>query len=482
LETPLYLKNLFWYLIPFVIRQFLPIITLPILTSYLSLNDFGLFALAISYGVFGSGIVNLGLINVYERIFFELSPTLRKNLLFTILIFTFSIFLFALSITYFFSDTIAKFIFRQNQLKEILTLALAFQTFKTFNQYFFIYLKNYENAQKYTYLAIFESILMIGISLYFVVELSMGIYGFIFGQFLGVLIIFLMTFCLLFYPFSNFFELELLRNQLKVSLPLTPRIFFGVINTQFDRYMLGLITTIGGVGLYDIGQKIANTTFSYMTTIQNVYSPQVYKRLFSKNAQVRSSIGPYLTPYFYLSISVCLFVGIFSHEILYFLTPSEFYQAAPIISILCLLYGFYFFGKQPQLLYAKKTGLISLLTLVSITLNIILNIPLIHYFGMMGAAFATTLAGVISTAIYFYFGQKYTHIAYEKKVYFILLFFVASIIIVLILEELEVPYYLFLISKIIISFAFILIGLTNQIIDIKKIKEYIHLLNQRSHV
>ena len=475
MKRSLQFQNFFWYLIPFIFKYLLPLLTLPIFTRFLSVDDFGLYALALFYGVFGSGVINLGLITVYERNFFELDLILRKNVLFTTLIFTVLNFLILVSLTYFFSDTIAKFIFRQHQLKEILPLALAFQTFKTFNQYFFIYLKNYENAQKYTFLAIVESILSIGIALFFVVELSMGIYGFIFGQFFGVFVVFLTTFCILFFPFSSRFEFGLLKSQLKLSLPLTPRIFFGVINTQFDRYMLGLLGTAGGVGLYDIGQKIASTTFSFMTTIQNVYSPQVYKRLFSKDVQERMSVGRYLTPFFYLSILVCLCVGVFSYEILYLLTPSEFHSATPIISILCLLYGFYFFGKQPQLLYAKKTGLISLLSFVSITLNIALNIPLIHYFGLMGAAFATTLAGVVSTAISFYFGQKHTPIAYEKKVYYILLFFVASIIIILILEELKVPYYLFLLSKIFISFAFILIGWSNRIITLKKIKDYISL-------
>ena len=471
MKRSLQFQNFFWYLIPFTFKYLLPLLTLPIFTRFLSVEDFGLYALAIFYGVFGSGVINLGLITVYERNFFELDLILRKNVLFTTLIFALLNFLLVVSITYFFSDTIAKFIFRQNQLKEILPLALAFQTFKTFNQYFFIYLKNYENAEKYTYLAIIESILSIGIALLFVVEFSMGIYGFIFGQFFGVFVVFLITFSTLFFPFSSRFEFELLKSQLKLSLPLTPRIFFGVINTQFDRYMLGLLGTAGGVGLYDIGQKIANTTFSFMTTIQNVYSPQVYKRLFSKDVQERMSVGRYLTPFFYLSILVCLCVGVFSYEIIYLLTPSEFHAAAPIISILCLLYGFYFFGKQPQLLYAKKTGLISLLSLVSITLNIALNIPLIHYFGLMGAAFATTLAGVVSTAISFYYGQKYAPIRYEKKVYLILLYFVFSILTTLYIMKIDIEYKLLLVFKLVVLVIYLFIGWISKIFNYNTFKQ-----------
>ena len=84
----------------------------------------------------------------------------------------------------------------------------------------------------------------------------MGLYGFLLGQSLGVSAIFLFTFIYLFIPFKNKLEIQLLKQQLKLSLPLTPRIFFGVINNQFDRYMLGILNSLVGVGIYDIGQKL----------------------------------------------------------------------------------------------------------------------------------------------------------------------------------------------------------------------------------
>ena len=64
-----------------------------------------------------------------------------------------------------------------------------------------------------------------------------------------------MCFFYVFFPLNNKFDLDLLKNQLKLSLPLTPTIFFGVINSQFDRYMLGLLSALGGVGIYDIAKK-----------------------------------------------------------------------------------------------------------------------------------------------------------------------------------------------------------------------------------
>lgn len=469
-------KNFLWYLIPFGFKNFLPLIALPVFTRYISVEEFGLYALAVFYGTFGAGVANLGLSSIFERNFFEKTPIERKQLLWNILCFVVLFFLIISFLTVQFNSFISIAIFQSSALTKLLFVGLFFQTFKSLNLYFFIYLKNYENAQKFTYLSIFESILSIGIAMGLVVYFSMGLYGFLIGQAIGVFITFILAFFMVFFPFNHKLDIQLLRDQLKLSLPLTPRIFFGVINSQFDRYMLGILSSMGGVGLFDIGQKIANTSFTFMTTVQNVFAPQVYKRLFSKNLVVQRSVGTFLTPFFYLCILYCLTLALFSYEIIYILTPEEFHKAAPVVSILCLLYGFYFFGKQPQLLFAKKTGLISTISFVSVFLNIGLNFLFIKYYGVIGAAFATLLAGSISTAISFYFGQKYTPIKYEKSLFIILLYFVLVVFAHLLFDYLGFNTQFLVMFKIFSVLFYLILGRQLSIISISKIKSLLQSL------
>lgn len=82
------IKNLILYSVPFLFKYILPIISFPIFTRFLTKYDFGVYALSIFYGTFGAGLINLGLLNIYERIFFSLDKGSRKNLLLTILSFT----------------------------------------------------------------------------------------------------------------------------------------------------------------------------------------------------------------------------------------------------------------------------------------------------------------------------------------------------------------------------------------------------------
>ena len=106
--------------------------------------------------------------------------------------------------------------------------------------------------------------------------------------------------------------------------------------------MLGIFGTIGGVGIFEIGQKIANSIFIFMTALQQVFSPQVYKRMFSENQLVFKGIGQYLTPFFYICVLFAMPVSLFSHEIIINFFPKEFHQASSIVSILSILYVVYF--------------------------------------------------------------------------------------------------------------------------------------------
>ena len=423
------LKKFLWYLMPFAFRSLIPLIALPIFTSFLSTDDFGLYALSIFFGTFLSGFANLGLLIVYERNFFEEKEIKYAiNLLFTNVNFVL-ITLSILTITsWIFIDLIAVFFFNNTQISELLILGFLYCGIKSLNEYFYMYFKNRENAKRFSQISIVESILSVSGSLFLVVSLSMGIKGFVYGQLFSVLSIFIFLYVYLYVKYKPLFIFLELKKALGLGLPLTPRMFLGVIGQQFDRYMLGYIGNLSGTGIYDIGLKIANVGNSFSTTLKQVFSPTVYKSLFSDDDERLNKIGKYLTPFFYFSVLISLITCLFSYEIVVLLTPKDFHDASLIISILSILNVFYFFGKQGQLIFAKKSALISVLSFGTIVFNILLNIPMILYYGVFGAAWATLISGVMSSIASFYFAQKYTPIVWENKIIYYLMYHQMSFI------------------------------------------------------
>ena len=65
------IKSIIWYSFPFLVRSLIPLISLPFFTRYLLPDEFGSLALSIIYGVFIVGLINLGLITIFERNYFE---------------------------------------------------------------------------------------------------------------------------------------------------------------------------------------------------------------------------------------------------------------------------------------------------------------------------------------------------------------------------------------------------------------------------
>lgn len=464
------IKNSFIYLLPIIIGNVLPFFTIPIFTRILTPEDYGVLALAYVYAIFVSGIGNFGMTVVYDRNYFQYRSNRldAAKLLYSTLLFVILNFLFLAGLTYLFRGTLSKLIIGSVEHGNILFWAFCAQFFVGVNYYYLTYFKNSETAKDFTFYTIAISLVNFIISLFLVAYLRIGVIGLVYAQLCSGLIIFGM----LSYKFTTILTPSLSKTifieSLKISYPLTPLIFFGVIGSQFDKYMIGLLASVGGVGIYSIGQKVAYIVFNYMTAIQNVFSPQVYKRMFDLGKKGGAAVGQYLTPFAYVSIALALMISLFSEEIIIILTPESYHGAIDILIILTMFYGSMFFSKQPQLIFAKKTHITSLLSFVSIILNVAFNIPFIMKWGAIGAAWATLLAGIISFSINFAVSQYYYEIKWEyKKIGAIFTIFYVSAILMILLRNFNIAYEIRLVVKCVSVFYYLYLGVKLKVITIE---------------
>lgn len=463
------IKNSFIYQLPIITCSILSLVALSIFTRILTREDYGVLALAQIYAIFAIGLANFGMAGVYDRNYFQYrSDRLQTaKLLYSTLLFVILNFLFLAGLTFVFRGALSKLIIGSAEHGNILFWAFCAQFFVGVNYYYLTYFKNSETAKEFTVFTIVTSLINLIVSLFLVAYLRIGVIGLVYAQLCSGAIIF----SVLSYKFTAklkpLFSKSILIESLKISYPLTPRIFLGVINTQFDKYMIGLLATIGGVGIYSVGQKVSNMIFTFMTAIQNVFSPQVYKRMFDMKDKGGEAIGKYLTPFAYVSISVALFVSLLSEELISVLAPPSYHGAIDIVIILSMYYGFLFFGKLNgnQLIFTKKTHITSLLTMISIALNVGFNIPFIMKWGAIGAAWGTLLAGLISGSISFVVSQHYYEIKWEwRSIGAIFLTFFVSSILVLLLRDTNVDYYIRLIVKLISMSIYVYIGVEIKLI------------------
>lgn len=465
------IKNSIIYMLPLVTGNLLLFITIPIFTRILTPEDYGVLALAMIYAIFMSGLANFGVSFAFERNYFQYRDTPQKlaQLLFSSLVFVATNFVVLSGLTYLFRGNISEFLTGSSQHGIlILTAFAAHFFFGTANNFYFTYFKNAEKAKTYTKYRISSAVLNFVISLFLVAYMRVGVIGIVFAQLITGVSLFLFLLYLFLKEFRFSLNRSILFESLKISYPLTPRIFIGVLNTQFDRYMIGLLATIGGVGVYHIGKKISTLIFTFMTAIENVFNPQVYQRMFGQHEHGRESIGRYLTPFLYISIFVALCMALFSEELLTILSPVSYHGAIPIITILSMYFGFLFFGKVTgmQLIYVKKTHITSILIVISVALNIGFNIPMIMKYGATGAAWATLFAGLISGSISIIVAQHYYKIQYEwNKIGWIMGTFFIGATVIASLNLLNTPYLWTLPVKMTFMVVFLELGIRYEIIS-----------------
>lgn len=462
----LQIKNSFLYSFEAAINAMLPLLTLSIFTRIFTKEDYGVLALAYVYALSVGGIANFAMSISYDRNFFQYKDQKSLSaLLYSTLGFQIAFALLLGIITFVFKTSFSKWIIGSCEYANMLFLSYCSIVVINLNYFYISYFKNTKNAKDNIKYKIIENISAIILSLFIVLNLRSGIIGLVWGRLLASSAIF----CFLTIRFLSFlkpcFSWSILNDSLKICYPLSPRLFFKMIGNQFDKYMVRLLDTTGGVGIYSIGQKIAGVGFTFTTALENVFIPEVYKRMFSPNPKDSDSIGKYLMPFMYVSIAIALMISLFSEEVVYILTPKSYHGVSDVAAILSMSYGIMFFAKQPQLLFSKKIMMITFIAIFSILLNVGINIPFIKMWGAVGAAWATFLAGLIAGVISFIIYQYYYPIRWEyKKLITIFSVFFACTLLVLIFKKLELNYGLRFFVKCLCVSLYVFIGIRFQVL------------------
>jgi O-antigen/teichoic acid export membrane protein len=481
-SKPQQITNTAIYVLPLVVGNLVPIATLPIFTALLTPEDFGAWALAASYSSVVSGLAAAGLPIAFERNFFEQrDPHRRHQLLYSAMAFTAGSFAVCALVTWLLCAPISLWLMGQSGYEAVLVWSFGATAVVGVKAYFMTFLRNTEQAGPFAAYMIAERLLSAALSIALIAWAGVGVVGLVAGQLLAGLIVFLFMSVRFLRAAPPSFDGPLLVDALKVGYPLMPRVVFGAIGSNVDKYLIGLVASLGSVGIYTVGQRVANIAFTYMTALQNVFGPQVYARMFSDDPDARASIGRYLTPFAYVSTLLSFLIAVFSEEILRVLAKPAYIGAIPVVTILALYYAILFFGKMPQIAYARKTYLISVIGGVTTGLNIAFGAAGIWLLGTVGAAWGALAAGAVSTAITFIVGQRCFRIDWEaRKVTAIFGLLFASAFMTIALRGAGVPYPVLAAAKLSAAAAFVWLGMRLDILTAENLRLVRDLVRRRT--
>jgi O-antigen/teichoic acid export membrane protein len=267
------------------------------------------------------------------------------------------------------------------------------------------------NVYKYSIFQNTQTVLNITCSLFFIISLNMNWQGRISGQLVAAIVFGLM---------GGFFlsNMKLLTTKvsfqnaldaLKFGLPLIPYSFSGWVLLSMDRIFINKMVGLEQTGLYSAAFQICMVITLVQTSFNNAWVPWIYQKINDNNKTMNIQIVRFSYLFIlcnFLLAFLIAFLGPFFIKIFLgkdFFAASDFLlwlslaQAANAIHIIAVSYIFYY-NKNVYLTYAA---------LFTTLIHIPLTYFLIQQNGTIGAAQSLFISNIFASVCTFIFANKF---------------------------------------------------------------------------
>ncbi|MBO8173588.1 MAG: oligosaccharide flippase family protein [Bacillaceae bacterium] len=178
---------------------------------------------------------------------------------------------------------------------------------------------------------------------------------------------------------------------LALSTPLIFASLSGLLNAQFDRVIINKYIGEVATGLYSFAYNIGMIVTVLAHALDQAWSPWVYESMENKKFDKIKSRGVTYRNVFSIAYAGLLFI---SPELIKIMADESYWKSLDIIPYIFIGYYFsymYTLEVKTEFFY-RKTGLISVGTLLSAIINIILNIIFVPKYGYVAAAITTSIS------------------------------------------------------------------------------------------
>lgn len=380
------------YFFTTIINQAIPFLILPILTRYLSPAEYGSFALFSFYLAISNAITGVSIPTVISKYYFNSKKQYIAEIIGNSILIVGILTLIVIILILILYPFVA--VFLDLSLLWLLIIPIASFLFVIFNMGITV-MRNSNKVFLYGKHTISNTIVNIALSLILVVFLYWGWQG----RAIGIVFSFLISAIVSFYFLqkngyvSFVFSKEILRNILKLLLPLIPNSFQLTIISQVGIFFLQYYYTKELLGLYSIAFQIAVIIQLLVTTLNLSWSPFLFEQISGSTAINKIYITRLLWALIAIIITGVLFINITAGFMLKIMTTPAYYGAkefVPWFTLGFLFYGIYVF-LFPILIKHEKQNYISFVSFSNMFIMIGLNIWFSHLFGYIGIAYAYCL-------------------------------------------------------------------------------------------
>lgn len=414
------LKNSFIYTISILFQGGIVFLLLPVYTSYLDPTQYGIIAVLSSLTGFLSTFYLLSLHGAATRFYFDHNENEKQTAeLFT----TLFLFIFGFGIILTFTFTIFKSILIEPFLKGIefypyILLSLTTVFFSSFYLLYQAILQVKQQATKYGLLNFIYVFLNAILTVILIVIFDLKIIGILVAPIITNILFFIYIFNNLVWKKSKLtFKKAILKECLKYALPLLPHSLFTWVMLMINKIFINNLDSTSSAGIYDIGFIFANLINIFAWGINQAYVPWFFEKMKDKKNN-SNEIAKFADDASILYCSIALLLSLFIKEVIDLFVTEKFSEAWVIVPILSFAYvfnGLYYFFVNSLFYNKKSTKYVSYCTIVSATINVVLNFTLIPKLGIVGSAIGTLCSLIIASVIALIISNKVEKIRFKWK-------------------------------------------------------------------
>ena len=396
------------YLGSSIINKMIPFLLLPIVTSYLSPEEYGKLSIYIILISFYSAFIGMAMQTNISKNFFKVSKEDLSLIIGNILIILFLMFTMLLIITY----TITLFFDTVFSVPTSWLLAIPFISFMMIvNEINTTILRNEQRAYMFGIFEISNTFIKMSLTIVFLVVFSLSWYSQVLGTLIGSVVFFLIG--MLYMKQRAYISMKMNKEKIKsilsISLPLIPHVIGGVVIAMSDRFFIEQMVGIEAVGIYGVGYMFGMIVLLFTDAFIKAWSPWFYKVIVNPTAEKKIKIVIYSYIYIFSIFILAIIISFVGTWILPYIVDEKFYNAKEYIVWIALGYavqGVYkiFF---PYLVHINKTAFLAFSTLLAALINIVLNYFLILYYGTIGATYATIVSFLVSAVLVFLYQKNH---------------------------------------------------------------------------
>lgn len=407
---------------------------LPLYTSLLSAEDYGITSIAQVFSTTMGFIVAFSLYSAVLRFYVDLKENEEqlKRFYGTIIIFTIvSSIMFGLIICLI-RQLVSKYIFSGVPFFPTILICVVSLVFSCQHSIYENILRSQQKAIKYAITVILFFFTTFSFNMLFVVHMRLGALGVLLSTMLGN--IFYTAFFWIDMVRNKSvkfcFDIHLLKSALKYSIPIMPHNLSTMISTFFSRVFIGNIGSLSVLGLYSVAQQFGGMADTVQGYVSSAYGPWLYETLYEKREDYKQRIRTVVNLLSWVLGLFFICIAFFSQDFIFLFINEGYFNAWKYIPFIVLAYVIkmiYHFYIDILLYYKEASRYLFVATLSGSIVSMFLIYILVPHMGAYGSILADGVSILIRSVIIVSISKKYESIGTKltdliKKIFVIALF------------------------------------------------------------